>query len=218
MTGSPNNLWKVWEQATPMERELGSEYYHGQHNRLRAIAGNYGIPHHNVIGAFAALSPNNDEDGNYRDLYAVITASLERMEPEEYNVSTYGPNKLKAHRIISGGEHPWDVLGGRKVMNFYRNTLDPRDPQPVTVDGHMVSCWHGSRLLLRRASKAGMSAVINDKEYEHIAGDVRKVAKRAGIVSCQMQATLWLAWKRIHRIRFDPQLRMFEPGHAGVEV
>ena len=200
-----------------MERNLGEGFFSKQRGRLETIAHNRGMDAIYVIGAFVALSPNNDEDGNYRDLLTTIDAVQRDLAPDQFSTSSWGPNKAKAIRILQK-VYPFDVLGGLKVINFYLNTLDPLDPEPVTIDGHMVSVWKGRRLLLRdrrgvagkEQRKTGDSASISAKQYNIIAQDFRSVAKMLGLIPNQLQSTLWLTWKRMNNIRYDPQFRLFD--------
>lgn len=203
------NVYRVWLASTPMERSMGREFFVKQGNRLETIAHNRGMNTIYVIGAFVALSPNNDEDGNYRDLLTTIDAVQRGLAPEQFSISSWGPNKAKAMRILQGTD-PLDVLGGPKVINFYLNTLDPSDLEPVTIDGHMVSVWKGRRLLLReRRGKPEDSAKISAKEYQIIVQDFRSIAKMLGLIPNQLQSTLWLTWKRMNNIRYDPQFKLF---------
>lgn len=209
LDGSVDNLLRVWRLATAWEREDGAEYYTQQRTNIAAVAAPYKICFSAAIGAFAALSPNNDEAGNYRDLQRCATYVSLGATDAPPEVSTYPVNRDKALRILRG-EFPDVVLRGPKTLAFYHNTLDPHDPYWVTVDGHMVSCWLGRRVLLRRRTEKDdkrESAEISRGAYERIASDVRLAAKAVKVLPCRFQSTTWLVWKRINKIRFQPQLK-----------
>jgi len=96
------------------------------------------------------------------------------------------------------------VIKGRKTFNFFMNLLNPCNPNYVTIDGHMVSVWLGRRILLK-SKEASLTA----KKYTLIAEDYKTVARELGILPNQLQAVCWMAWKRKHRILYNPQLSLW---------
>jgi hypothetical protein len=191
------NLYRVWVSCSPWEIASGHDYYPRQRDRLGAIAAREGVPLATVVGMFAALSPNNTEDGTYRGVVAMLHSGYGAK------VTTYLPNRLKAEWIRCG-KPPLDVLGGRKVRSFYRNTMDPEDPTVVTVDGHMYSCWKGRRVVLTDAAHK-----LDDRLYTRVESDVQLLASLTGQIPCRLQSTLWARWRRIHRILSPDQLSLF---------
>lgn len=227
-TGNATNLLILWGKATEWEKQEGFYYYHTQRQNIAALSKR--LEHGNPdlmsrIGAFASLSPNNDEAGNYRDLETCIIHHWSRLtvstssdykpgKEDTYPAcSTYPANVRKAMLILDGMP-PDEALKGPKVTAFYHNTLDPIDPYWVCIDGHMVSAWLGRRVMLRRRSSTvegevpKESAEINRRAYETIADDLRAVARKLRVVPSGLQATLWLTWKRVNNIRYDPQLKI----------
>jgi hypothetical protein len=207
ISGCIGNIAQVYEQASPWEIEDGKIYYFLQRDKCLNIGAKYNFKGIAELAAmFAALSPNNDELGNYRDLEKVLQAYCDRVGPPI--VSSYPINSKKAYRIASG-EMPDAVLRGKKVINFWKNTLDPSDDYPVTIDGHIVSVWAGRRLLLRRRSDSRETAVITPKTYDKIADHCRVFAKRVKLRPNQVQSICWLTWKRVNNIRYSPQLKFW---------
>ena len=207
MTGDISNLRRVWEASTAWERDDGRSYYGRCRDAVLDVGrgfGFYGVAE--LSGMFAALSPNNDEAGNFRDLSRVVEAySAGALKPPV--TSSYPVNAQKAWRIAKGTP-PDLVLGGKKVIAFWHNVLDPSDRFHVTVDGQMVSCWHGSRLNLRRRENGKESATITSRQYDAIASDIRDLSRDLRVLPSALQSTLWLTWKRLHRIRYTPQLTL----------
>jgi hypothetical protein len=204
-----NNILKVYEQAKDWEIDLGLVSYLQYHDKifLRAVAN--GVEPHLAFGAFAALSPNNTEFNNFMDLMSCInywTASEQYTKDQIHlpAVTTYPHNRQKA-LLILGGKEPLEVLRGLKVTNFYRNILNPCDGRYVTIDGHMLSVWGGRRILLK-----SRGATISKDTYEVIANDYITVARHLNILPNQLQATCWHVWKRIHRIVWNAQMKLWE--------
>ena len=204
---STDNLYLVYGKSFPSERKAGLQYYTNQHNRLARLAEGVQVDTEVAIGIFCALSPNNEENGNYRDVVAVMRAYVNGKKPEDVKVSSYSANKVKAFRIAAG-ERPLDVLRGPKVVAFYLNTLDPSNRHAVTVDGHMVNCWRGQVAPLKLV--AGGPGRVTPAEHKLIIAGVKEVASNAGILPCQMQSTLWLTWKRLHNIKYNSQMPLWQ--------
>lgn len=190
------NIFQVYARADRWDVETGLVAYQRYHEILEDIASKYSTSAQIAIGAFAALSPNNDYAGNLKDTHRVLAARVRHESIDSFNVTTYGPNKAKAWRICQG-ENPLDVLAGRKTNNFYRNIQNPLDPNPVTIDGHMYSVWQLKRFRMDDA-KVGSGTT-----YDDIADDFRTVARVLGILPNQLQATCWHTWKRINLIVMD---------------
>lgn len=158
------------------------------------------LPVRSVIGAFVALSPNASELSNYAALDQCIRIT-NREVPVDAPVRAYPLNRQKALHILGGAEPEW-VLGGLKVRAFYFNTLNPDCSEHVTVDGHMLGAWCNQRLVLRRHAQ-----IHGKKEYEAIVKDFQTASSCQNISAPRFQAILWLAWKRKHRILYNPQLK-----------
>lgn len=169
------------------------------------IAARYGFPTHIGAAVFAALSPNNDYLGNIRDVNRLLEAAAAGKGLGDFKVSTYGANKRKAWRIVKG-ENPLDLIVFPKTRNFYLNIVDPTDPQPVTVDGHIFNAWSGVRRRLNSAEMKGYT-----KSYGQVAEDIRQIAVDRGMVSNVAQGGIWYCWKRLHRIKHSDQMEFWGP-------
>lgn len=182
-----------------MDIGLGMSYYADTRARIARSKYSCVFDRLALIGAFVALSPNNDEAGNYRDLDLMCEAVATKQPLTSFRITGYPKNLEKAWRILHG-EYPADVLRGPKTRAFFYNILDPTGDWNVTVDGHMFSIWHGRRFRMKDAK-------MNEKLYYAISADYRAAAKSVRLIPCQLQSVLWLTWKRIHNIRFNPQFK-----------
>lgn len=199
------NLDQLYRKADEIDLWNGAAYYHEFRQRVketsqRAHNGHF-VPIQISAGVYAALSPNNSQDSCMEDMQRAIRCHL--YEPHNFihlKVHTYGANKEKALRILKG-EDPKVVLTGPKTFNFYHNIENPDDPNYVTVDGHMVNIWNNKRVPLDNSG-------VNLGEYLTVASGIKELAQRYGLVPCQLQAILWLTWRRIHRIYYNPQYKL----------
>lgn len=197
--GSPANILHVWGQVEDWEKDEGQLYYPRQRDRLHSHAVKYGKGLSQVIAAFAVLSPNNDERSNYIALNTCLQIDA-GIVGSAVKVRAYGRNTTKALAILKG--EPIDQhLKGLKVRAFWANTLNPATSEEVTIDGHMLGVWVGQRLRLKR------EAEVPKWEYPLITADFKQAASRAGWPVVPFQASIWLAWKRINRIVWSPQMK-----------
>jgi hypothetical protein len=208
MNGSPINIVHTYMLATPKERELGMVAYERYRERiLEYVDTSVCGTERQYIGAFAALSPNNSEVTNFRDLGEIVNGIRHNLPPESVSITAYEPGKLRAWRLLMDESvHPLDVLGGWKVRNFYCNLEQPRNGFHCTIDGHAFNIWVGQRHNLK--SRVVATGLAGFNKYERIADDYRLVAQWIGIRPNQLQATVWFTWKRLHRILWPQQYKL----------
>lgn len=199
-----DNLRAVLDRADPLDIAEGMGAYARYQGVLTRLSKRYGVPLPRVVGAFSALSPNNDYHGNLRSTVSALDGYARGIPDAEIVVSTYRACLSRALRALRG-EPFLSFTKGPKTRAFYLNVLDPYNPVPVTIDGHMVGAWFGERLRM-------VDAVRRRWRYEEIADGVRLLARERGILPNQAQAILWHTWKRIHNVKFQSQLSLFPGG------
>jgi hypothetical protein len=204
---SRENLQRVLDQANDADWQIASQAWYRYRRIVGHIAERHGFPVRIGAAVFAALSPNNDYLGNLRDTGRLLAAAEARIGLADFKVSTYGPNKLKAWRIVHG-EDPLDLIVADKTRNFFLNVFDPSDPHPVTVDGHIFNAWTGVRRKLNSADMKGYS-----KFYETVATHIREIAADRGILPNVVQGGVWYCWKRLHRIKINGQMEFWGPDY-----
>ena len=195
------NIFKVWEQVDSIDLHEGMTAYEKYNQTMCRLAWHYDFPLSSVVGAFCALSPNNDYMGNLRSLVTVLKGFREHKLLWDLTVSTYDSCKYRAWRCLLG-QNFMTFTKGPKTRSFYINIMKPTDNYAVTIDGHMYSVWYGKYLNMKAVAKMGF-------DYEAVAHDFRTVAFSIGIVPCQLQACLWFTWKRINNAVYNPQLGLF---------
>lgn len=201
--GSPlDRIRRTFERSDDVDRAEGAVSYARYQATLARIGARlgYGLPA--TAAAFCALSPNNDYMGNLRSMVTLMDGHRRGLPLSEITVSTYRSCAARAWRVLDG-EDFLSFTKGPKTRNFYQNIVDPSDPYPITIDGHMMSIWVGERLTMKQA-------VMKRLKYPVLADDYRKVAEELGMVANQLQATLWFTWKRIHDVVYTPQMSLFQ--------
>lgn len=197
------SLFNVWTQISDWDRTVAINSYLKYHDMAYLSAAQFGFPGYVGAAVFSALSPNNDYHGNLRDMRNLLSAASDGRKYHQFTVSTYGNNKMKAWRIVHGAD-PLELIVASKTRSFYLNINNPLDPQPVTIDGHMVNIWRG-----KRENLVGLRG-ITPKTYEQVAQAVRDFAREVGLIPNQVQALLWQTWRRIHGIQTSPQTQLWD--------
>jgi hypothetical protein len=198
---SKENIIKVYEQVDAIDREEGLVAYARYHESLYYYSRKYRIPLPRVIGAFSALSPNNDYTKNLRSLVTLLEGMRWGADVEDCTVSTYKACRWRAWQYLHGLDF-LQATKGHKTRNFYRNILDPDDPEPITIDGHMACVSIGRHMTMKDVVRARF-------KYQVLAANFVDVAAHVGLLPNQLQAMLWFTWKRINNVIYKPQLDMF---------
>jgi len=180
-------LLGVWRAIPEDERTaaLNGGWYAESRRVAEALAGEYGVTLETVAGVIAALSPRMRWSDNVRGAEAVLhraaypgvfgtggmLAGLGKPIPG------YGANIAKAERIAAG-EAPLAVLGGPKVLAFYRAILGDRSSAVIDV-------W------MIRAVGEYAHKPITGAAYERVADALRAAALAAGVDTADFQAIVW---------------------------
>lgn len=207
------NIYKVWSRIDAIDYREGMLAYGRYHVTLERIAAYYGCPFHSTVAAFCALSPNNDYMGNLRSLVTMLRGRQEGFpDANLLHVSTYNACRDRAWKFLHGDDF-LERTKGPKTRNFYQNIIDPNDPIPVTIDGHMVCVWKGMRMTMTAVAIEGF-------KYNDVANDFREFAYTIGLLPNQVQAVLWFTWKRINNVVFKPQMHLFadKTDHWGLDL
>lgn len=212
---SAETLYRTYEKSLPDERAEAMISYERYRLICQTIAERHGYSLEIACGVFSALSPNNEYHGNIRDLEAVLVNERAGRSLDDFRVATYGNNKRKAWRIAKG-QPVRDAITALKTWNFFNNVFDPSNPDYVTVDGHMYWCWTGKAGTVKGLRGSDRSATglrgtptLGKSLYGEISGDIKGLALALGIIPCQLQAILWVTWKRLHRRAYDFQTTFF---------
>lgn len=177
-------------------------WYRTAQEWARSMADRYSLPLASVVGAVAALSPQQswEEQLTYTPLV---------LEAFRQGRALPGPgfkaNKAKAWRILSG-ERPADVLSGAKVRAFFSCIMVATDyympHENVCIDRH---AW---------AIAAGMEAAglsLTDKRYRETAEAYRSAAGALRLAFPELaheltpagvQALTWVWWRANEGARF----------------
>jgi hypothetical protein len=187
---SVNNITKCLLSASTDAYEQGLSAYQGYHDTLRVTASKNGLDFKRVVSAFAALSPGNKLEHNFKDLDTLISAVQRNKEVSEIRLHCYPACTQRAYDYLTG----WEVftLGkwNNKTWNFFNNILTPESPDYVTIDRHAIEVWHGYEV-----EDKDRKRFFNAKGYNYIADAYKKVAKNVGLTPNQVQAITWYAWK-----------------------
>ena len=196
MTNYVRNILKTYRIATVSDVADGVEWYDRAKRMAAWIAKETGIPETTVIGAMAALSPNNRWERNCKDALTMCQAWINGDTTDDFKVSCYNTMKQKAWSILEDDlttdEDILSRLNGQKIRSFYSNI---RGLDEVTIDGHALNIARGKREGLT-SDKTNMGK----KQYRELQAAYVTAAKRVKVKPHELQAITWTTWKRIDNI------------------
>lgn len=173
-----SNIMQAYGATSPQDRERGLNWYPLAHDIADVIGQGDA---RKGAGVLAALSPQKRWDTNVA------------LATDASNGNCHGQVKdaiRKTERILLG-EDPAEVLPvDSKTWNFYRNILDPTDPDPVTIDRHAHDIAVGETY---GNAPRGLN---NATRYATLAHAYREAARRLDVVPSVLQATVWTAYRR----------------------
>lgn len=175
----------IMTQCTISQWDQGLGWYANAHAYCIGLSMDTGYSLECTIGCLAALSPLCEWEHNK----AMTLHLLQHGDcPKSYKGFKY--NVTKAQTILNGGA-PNDVLGGRKVLAFYHNVLEPFRSDAVTVDTHIAGLALGAQTLERRQQWF----VFDGRGNAIIQSAFRSLAPSYGLRPCELQAITWLIYK-----------------------
>lgn len=173
------NIVSAWHDATPDDKARGRAWYPVAHD-LADVIGNGDA--RKGAGLIAALSPQCGWSRNVK------------LAEDASNGDVHGStgDTLDKVRAILADTDPSDVLpGDKKTGHFYRNILDPTDPDPVTIDRHAHDVAIGETYGNR---DRGLG---NATRYATLAHAYREASRRLGELPNVVQAVTWVRQRRL---------------------
>lgn len=175
------NIIAAWHNSTESDRERGRCWYPVAHDIAEEI-GDGDV--RKGAGVLAALSPQKSWDANVA------------LATDACNGNAHGhiADALRKVGEILAGSDPVDVLPQHaKTWHFYRNILDPTDPDPITIDRHAHDIAVGE---VYGSANRGLN---NATRYATLAHAYREAARRLNVLPNVLQATTWVAHRRALR-------------------
>lgn len=172
------NIMATYKRATPAEIADGTGWY----ARARDLA--LELSPGDVwrgAGVLAALSPLKSWPQNVllaREAFA--TGEARGHFPRQCS---------KANRIMTG-EHSLDVLGGKKTTSFCIAIATSGRGEVATIDAHAHDAATG------QSHKWAERPVITKGRFNAMDAAYREVAEYLGIAVNDLQAIVWVVWKR----------------------
>ena len=212
------NILRVWARATEDERVDGATWYARAHAIARSHSDDTGHELTTCAAVLSAISPNNSWGTNVAQAREMLWSTSDD-ELTAVSVSTYDAG-LKARKILRGellaecGKttqrrthafcHGRAYSRAPKTSAFFRLIRDGGNDYDVCVDGHAYNIYAGVGRTLKDAGS------LNAGQYREAAEAYRAAAEIAGVPPHVMQATTWLAQRRI----LDRAARHNDPQNA----
>jgi hypothetical protein len=189
-----SNLRGIFSLASESDKAEGLSWYQDAHDFCASVALETGYSLEQVTGVVSALSPSSFWEQNKKAAVNLIFAVQHGLElPYCY---TYTKNRDKAIKILEQNLNTLEIdtlLNAPKTRSFFWNILQPDLGHAVTVDGHMGhAALEGIRKGISQFKKS-----LTPKLYSEIQEAITALASEYGFAPCQMQAILWLAYRKL---------------------
>ena len=172
------------------------QWYSRANRFCSRLAVTFGTDKARVIAVMAALSPGTHWDRNKQETRAMLEEWRGQRTTGLFPYTTYPANVKKARAILAATDRACylDLVkpipaSGHKIGAFYRNILDPKDAEPVTIDRHAIA------ICLGHAPGDGEQQLTGYR-YRCYTAAYRKVAAERGMVPSEVQAITWAAYRR----------------------
>lgn len=187
------NLKRLYSESTTDEIALGANWYSTAAGQLDEIAKQHNFGFYEICLATAALSPNQRWEHNLFAVRLLAERVAAGLHDIPVGIGGYRVNIRKALRILMAakrGESTKDILSGPKVQVFALNLWTSGANASVTIDSHAFSAACYTRYTSKQVPE------ITPKRHREVTAAYQKLADELKLNPPQLQAILWLTWKR----------------------
>lgn len=190
------NILRVFDQVTPDELQHGKTWYTNALQECQSMADCHQLPLHIVVGVVAALSPTNKWGRNLVDAHYMCKTFVDGGYLEECTPCTYKTMRDKAWSILQSMPHDANdtafILRGPKITDFF---LCIMGADVCVIDGHAWCIANNDRRTMQEVPSIGKKLRLE------LQAAYSKAGKKHGLTAYQMQASTWVAWRRIHFVQ-----------------
>jgi len=170
----------------------GRKWYQHANQLCQILATETETPLRNVCGVLASLSPQVSWEVNIRSCEAIV-----RDGQIDKGYTGYRINVDKALQCLV--DDPENVLGGFKVLAFYRNILDPLRSVDVTVDTHIGRIVFDTM----RLDTKQQNFLFSKNGNAMIQQAIQKEANKRKVRPHVLQASLWVCARELAQAKAD---------------
>ena len=190
---------ELLSKADSDDVKQGRSWYSAAHNRILALASESGYTPEQVAGVTAVLSPMVEWNLNWK-----AAAQFCKSKGKARGVPGFTRNREKAKNILANKDTVEEYVRGPKVNPFYHTLLDPSYPM-ATIDTQMIAAFY------KGVAYRDDLKIISDspKRQEPLRQALQKIAAEKGWTVPEVQAVIWLTFKRLNGPYAD-QLKLFK--------
>lgn len=201
-----NNILEIYKQSTDNEIISGKLWYKQVNEISKLMSVKYNITEIQAAGIIASLSPGTNWNQNIIDANNLCSLLQVGKDIKSITVTSYGQNKLKAHYLwlnpqLTEKEVFLIVLGCAKQVNktssFFLNILHPELDDICTIDRHAYRINLGITETL--------DLQLTENRYKVMNSAYKLACKQVHISAIELQAIVWLTFRRINNIIRDKQ-------------
>lgn len=188
-----DNISEIWQQYTYKDYQQGVKWYEEANQYSLELAEKYNVTPAKAAGVLSALSPLKEWNDNKRITEEFFELVKKAPASGWKKASHYLLQKRKAWKIYSI-TNPFidqigDILHGLKTKNFFYCIQNPSTTDHVCIDRHMIKVATGTE-----------RTKLTSKQYLFLKKEYLNFASQVGMNPAQMQAVLWVTYKRIKKV------------------
>lgn len=187
---SEKNIVAMYNRASEWDVAEGMTWYEEAFRLCTILSRKYDRDVNVVAAVLAALSPRNKWAQNVKDTEVILAAAVEGLPVEDIRVGTTNLFRDRAYEIARTGKI--GLLKGPKVWSFWKDIVDNRGTDRVTVDVWAYRIAAGD---LKAAPK------LDYKAYNHIERQYQRAARKLGLLPLQLQAITWVTARRYAKVK-----------------
>lgn len=201
------NILSFYELATIPEIFEGMAWYNDANTYAKELATRFNISISQVTGIIAAFSPQTTWQDNKR--YAVSFL----LQPNNSLRSKVSNDKAKAILQLNNEADIYEALSitnkAFKTKAFFKNILNPDINTGVTIDRHAIAgCIQKTNDVYALDEN---HAKLTKAQYEFFELAYTQAAQQANILPQQMQAIVWVVYRRLRALKAHEILNEHTP-------
>lgn len=181
------NILTIYELSDDIDKIDGMSWYQRAQRYAAGLARDYQLSLSTVAGMISALSPATSWSRNQSNVETLL-------EDNTATFSGYPSSRLKALDILKGANPAKVLPQDKKTGYFWRNIVNPTHETDVTLDSWAVKI----AVDMPDLSLSSYSKFVNTApKYNVMANAYRIAADKIGILPLELQAVVWVAYRRL---------------------
>jgi len=202
-----NSILRFFALANPAELREGMTWYNDAHTYTAELASRFEITISQAAGIIAAFSPQTGWQENKRYALSYLIAPKNRVRSLAQHLKAKKilaiKNEANIYSALSVNDAAW------KTKAFFMNILNPDIITSVTIDRHAIACCIQNPDNVEALSE--QYGKLTEKQYTFFETCYMEAAKELDILPHQLQAIVWVTYRRLRNLRTYSRKMEWQP-------